>query len=97
MHLHEIVHVYFGILKTCFIDELHIVTSHCLTCNVHNNTLDYSIIKHYTNIYISSAYSPFSDRVGLPLHCIPSPGVVMKSIGINHMRVLWCILLLCSM
>ena len=32
-------------------------------------------------IYISSVYSPFSDRVGLPLHNIPSSGVLMKSIG----------------
>ena len=37
----------------------------------------------------SSVYSPFSDRVGLPLHNIPFPGVLMKSIGaafFNHMR-----------
>ena len=39
----------FGILKTCFIDELHIDKSHCLTCNVHNSALEYSIIKRYTN------------------------------------------------
>ena len=32
-------------------------------------------------IYISSVYSPFSDRVGLRLHNIPSSGVLMKSIG----------------
>ena len=31
--------------------------------------------------YISLLYSPFSDRVGLPLHNIPSSGVLMKSIG----------------
>ena len=48
--------------------------------------------------YISSDYSPFSNRVGLPLHNIPSSGGLMKSIGaefflrpyavpgINHMR-----------
>ena len=47
--------------------------------------------------YISSVYSPFSDRVGLPLRNNPSSGVLMKSIGteflrpdaipgINHMR-----------
>ena len=29
----------------------------------------------------SSGYSPFSDRVGLHLHNIPSSGVLMKSIG----------------
>ena len=51
----------------------------------------------YVNIYISSVYSPCSDRVGLPLHNIPSSGVLMKSIGadfwrpdalpgVNHMR-----------
>ena len=33
------------------------------------------------NEYISSVYSPFSDGVGLPLHNIPSSGVLMKSIG----------------
>ena len=32
-------------------------------------------------LYISSVYSPFSDRVGLPLHNIPYSGVLMKSIG----------------
>ena len=43
--------------------------------------------------YIASVYSPFSDRVGRPLHNIPSPGVLMKSIGadalpgVNHMHV----------
>ena len=48
-------------------------------------------------IYILSVYSPFSDRVGLPLHNTPFPGVLMKSIGavcfrpdaipdVNHMR-----------
>ena len=26
-----------------------------------------------------SVYNPFSDGVGLPLHNIPSPGVLMKS------------------
>ena len=32
-------------------------------------------------VYIASVYSPFSDRVGLLLHNIPSLGVLMKSIG----------------
>ena len=32
-------------------------------------------------IYILSVYSPFSDRVGLPLHNTHFPGVLMKSIG----------------
>ena len=31
--------------------------------------------------YILAVYSPFSDRVGLPLHNTPFPGVLMKSIG----------------
>ena len=31
--------------------------------------------------YILLVYSPFSDRVGLPLHNTPFPGVLMKSIG----------------
>ena len=44
VHSHEIVHVRFGIQKTCFID-----ISHCLTCNVNNSALELSIIKHYTN------------------------------------------------
>ena len=30
---------------------------------------------------ISSVYSPFFDRVGLPPHNIPFPGVLMKRIG----------------
>ena len=34
----------------------------------------------YIYIYISSVYSPFSDRVGNPPHNIPFPGVLMKSI-----------------
>ena len=33
------------------------------------------------NNYISSVSSPFSNWVGLPLHNIPSSGVIMKSIG----------------
>ena len=32
-------------------------------------------------IYILLVYRPFSDRVGLPLHNTPFPGVLMKSIG----------------
>ena len=50
-----------------------------------------------SQLVISSVYSPFSDVVGLPLHNIPSSGVLMKSIaaeflrsdalsGVNHMR-----------
>ena len=35
----------------------------------------------YPYIYILSVCSPFSDRVGLPLHNTPFPGVLMKSIG----------------
>ena len=53
---------------------------------------------YFGTIYTSSVYSPFSDRVGRPLHNIPSSGVLMKSIGaelflrldalpdVNHMR-----------
>ena len=29
----------------------------------------------------TSVYSPFSNSVGLPLHRMPSPGVLLKSIG----------------
>ena len=36
-----------------------------------------------TCIFISSVYSPSSDRIGLPLHNIPSSGVLMKSIGLD--------------
>ena len=36
--------------------------------------------------YISSVYSPFSDGFGLPLHNIPSSGVLMKSIGAELLR-----------
>ena len=38
-------------------------------------------------LYISSVYSSFSDRVGLPLHNIPSLGVLMKSIGAEFLRL----------
>ena len=38
------------------------------------------------HVYISSVYSLFSDRVGLPLHNIPSSGVLMKSIGAEFLR-----------
>ena len=35
----------------------------------------------YKFSYTLSVYSPFFDRVGLPLHNTPFPGVLMKSIG----------------
>ena len=34
----------------------------------------------------SLVYSPFSDKVGFPLHNIPSSGVLMKSIGTVVLR-----------
>ena len=37
-------------------------------------------------LYISSVYSSFSDRGGLPLHNINSSGVLMKSIGAEYLR-----------
>ena len=37
---------------------------------------------------ILSVYSPFSDRVGLPLHNTPFPGVLMKSIGAAYSTML---------
>ena len=40
----------------------------------------------YIALYISSVYSPFSDRVVLPLHNNPSSGVLMKSIGAEFLR-----------
>ena len=42
-------------------------------------------------IYILSVYSQFSDRVGLPLHNTPFPGVLMKSIYIVDIKNLWII------
>ena len=36
--------------------------------------------------YSSSVYSPFSDRVGLPPHNTPPPGVLMKSNGALFLR-----------
>ena len=39
-----------------------------------------------SSIYILSVYSSFSDRVGLPLHNTPFPGVLMKSIGATFFR-----------
>ena len=61
------------------------------------------MIYNYIYIYILSVYSPFSDRVGLPLHNTPFPGVLMKSIGaaffrpdalpdVKHMRVMQYVL-----
>ena len=38
------------------------------------------------HLYISLVYSPFSDRVELPLHDIPFSGVLMKSIGPELLR-----------
>ena len=35
---------------------------------------------------IALVYSPFSDGVGLPLHNIPSSGVLMKSIEAEFLR-----------
>ena len=39
------------------------------------------IEQRFEPFYIISVYSPFSNRVGLPLHNTPFPGVLMKSIG----------------
>ena len=41
----------------------------------------YILGRQFEYIYILSVYSPFSDRVGLPLHNTPFPGVLMKIIG----------------
>ena len=38
------------------------------------------------DIRSSSVCSPFSHGVGLPLHNIPSSGVLMKSIGAEFLR-----------
>ena len=38
-------------------------------------------LSHSCYGYILSVYSPFSERVGLPLHNIPFPGVLVKNIG----------------
>ena len=35
----------------------------------------------YRYIYISSVYSPLSDRVGFPLHNTPTLGILIKSTG----------------
>ena len=45
-----------------------------------NNVCKYTEIVN-SGFLLSSVYTPFSDRVGLPLHNIPSSGVLMKSIG----------------
>ena len=41
------------------------------------------VLQHQGNdhINVASVYSAFSDRIGLPLHNIPSTGVLMKRIG----------------
>ena len=46
---------------------------------VFTGTENYKLSHNY--IYILSVYSLFSDKVGLPLHNTPFPGVLMKSIG----------------
>ena len=38
------------------------------------------------SVILLSVYSTFSDRVGLPLHNIPSSRVLMKSIGAEFLR-----------
>ena len=51
VYSHEIVHVcvllytedMFSLINSRLI-------SHCLTCNVHNSALEYSIIRRYTNV-----------------------------------------------
>ena len=40
----------------------------------------------FSVVYILLVYSLFSDRVGLPLHNTPFPGVLMKSIGATFFR-----------
>ena len=51
------------------------------------NNYDNKIIQTKISIVnVSSGYSPFSDGVGLPLHNIPSSGVLMKSIGAEFFR-----------
>ena len=62
-----------------------------------NNVIYNTIVSTYfIGKSSSSVYSPFSDRVGLPHHNTPFPGVLMKNIGaaflqpntlpcINHM------------
>ena len=60
-------------------------TSHTSACNTmppRDISSAKVAIKHTVcGVYILSVYSPFSDRVGLPLHDTPFPGVLMKSIG----------------
>ena len=36
-------------------------------------------------VYILLVYSQFFDMIGLPLHNIPSPGVLMKSIRVEFL------------
>ena len=38
---------------------------------------------HRERNYILSVYSPFSDRVGLPLHNIPSPFISIMDIFVD--------------
>ena len=48
------------------------MSSYKLILNLYRNT-----------IYILSVYSPFSDRVGLPPHNAPFPGVLMEQRFLN--------------
>ena len=49
--------------------------------NVEEEVQPYRKTDYKPIIYISSVYGLFTNRVGLRLHNIPSPGVLMKSIG----------------
>ena len=51
VYSHAILQAYLYIDDMCFIDELQIDKSHCLTCKIHSRALEYSIIRHYTNVY----------------------------------------------
>ena len=41
------------------------------------------IVKPNLQLLLSPVYSPFTDRVGIPLHSIPSPGMLIISICSN--------------
>ena len=64
-----------------YIVQLDLETTNDITIEAFNAMVSSAACRTLKSTYIVSVYTPFSDRVGLPLHNTPFPGVLMKSIG----------------
>ena len=82
-------------LDLMYVDDTSVqISRNYITYLVSSLNVKLELLYKWFNIYILSFCSLFSDRVGLPLHDTPFPGVLMKSIGaaldvlldVNHMR-----------